>query len=301
MNDQISRRSILAGTSLFLASPSSALERLQDAMDADAPLLKAGIITDVHYADADPRGTRIYRDSLKKLRRAVAAFRRSGVDFAIETGDFVDAPADTTAEIELGFLRTVNREFIAAGAPTRYVLGNHCVNAMTKAQFLETVGQAEPYLTWDQGGWHWVILDACNRKDGVSYAPGNFQWTDTEVPGSQREWLQADLEKTQLPTVVFVHQRLDLPQGDNYAIWSSEEVRRIMERSGKVAAVIMGHSHKNFAATIKGIPYLVTAALVEQPGAENTGYSILKGHPGGVLELEGFASHGGHPFRTNKR
>ena len=37
-----------------------------------APVVKFGIITDVHYADADPEGTRIYRDSLPKVIKATA-------------------------------------------------------------------------------------------------------------------------------------------------------------------------------------------------------------------------------------
>ena len=36
------------------------------------PVVSWGIITDVHYADADPSGTRVYRDSLPKVRGGTA-------------------------------------------------------------------------------------------------------------------------------------------------------------------------------------------------------------------------------------
>jgi alkaline phosphatase len=295
----ISRRSLLRTTSIAVVGGSFSLASLASELQSP-PKVKAGLVTDVHHADVDARGTRHYRDSLAKLNLAVAEWRRQEVSFAVETGDFVDAPSNTTQDIELGYLRTVDAAFRKVHAPTHYVLGNHCLNAMPKEVFLSEVGAAKPYYSWDQGGWHWVVLDACNRKDGVSYEPGNFVWTDTEIPGAQREWLKADLERTQLPSVLFVHQRLDLPRGDNYAIWSSEEIRGIIAASGKVTAVVMGHSHRNFHVEMDGVHYLVTAATVEGKGNENAGYSVLKGYASGVLELEGFVTHRNHPFRAGK-
>ena len=54
----------VAGVSwlLLLLRPSDVLS---DRTPSD--FLSFGIITDVHYADADPAGTRIYRDSLPKV------------------------------------------------------------------------------------------------------------------------------------------------------------------------------------------------------------------------------------------
>lgn len=48
----------------------------------------AGIVTDVHYADAPAAGTRVYRDSPAKVRDAVATFNASAVDFVVSLGDF---------------------------------------------------------------------------------------------------------------------------------------------------------------------------------------------------------------------
>lgn len=46
-----------------------------------------GIVTDVHYADAAPSGTRIYRDSLPKVKAAMATFNEEQVDFVMSLGD----------------------------------------------------------------------------------------------------------------------------------------------------------------------------------------------------------------------
>ena len=37
--------------------------------------LRIGVITDCHYADKDMRGTREYRDTLKKMSQAVKVYR----------------------------------------------------------------------------------------------------------------------------------------------------------------------------------------------------------------------------------
>jgi len=53
--------------------------------------LRFGLVTDVHYADADPRGNRCYRDSLAKLERAIATFNTLDLSFVVELGDFIDS------------------------------------------------------------------------------------------------------------------------------------------------------------------------------------------------------------------
>ena len=60
---------------------------------AGSDFMTFGIITDVHYADADPAGTRVYRDSLPKVEQAVSQMISSEVDFMIELGDFKDTDA----------------------------------------------------------------------------------------------------------------------------------------------------------------------------------------------------------------
>jgi hypothetical protein len=40
-------------------------------------------------------------------------------------------------------MRTINREFSAISKDRHYVLGNHCVDTLTKAEFLEGVEQKQ--------------------------------------------------------------------------------------------------------------------------------------------------------------
>ena len=259
------------------------------------PVLKIGLVTDAHYADSDPRIGRYYRESLPKMHEAVALFGDEAVDVAIVLGDLIDTPQPPNPAQETAFLRRIAGEFGMIRAPRYFVLGNHCVAGITKRVFLETVGQAESFFSFDQNGVHCVVLDACFRADGAAYEPGNFHWTDAEIPPTERDWLAADLEATTNPTIVFVHQRLDHAP-DGLGIHSHAAVGRILEDSGKVIGVFQGHSHENELQTISGIPYVTLAAMVEGSGPENSGYSVLSVSAEGALLLKGFRRHAGHPF-----
>lgn len=81
----------------------------------------------------------------------------------------------------------------------------------------------------------------------------NFHWTDTDIPPIQRKWLRRDLARTEKPTILFVHQRIDVE--NNHGVKSAPEVRKILEESGRVLAVFQGQSHRNENQQIGGIHY----------------------------------------------
>jgi len=118
------------------------------------------------------------------------------------------------------------------------------------------------------GGYHFVVLDACFRSDGEPYGRKNFNWTDSNIPAAEIEWLKGDLEKTTHKTIAFVHQRLDVE--GHYGVKNAAEVRRVLEQSGNVLAVFQGHYHRNDLKEIGGIRYCTLVAMVE--GADNIGY-----------------------------
>lgn len=258
-------------------------------------LLKIGLLTDVHYAESEPRGTRYYRESLPKMREAAARLKAEKIDFAICVGDLIDTPQPPDPAKEMQFLRTIAAAFADIRTPRYFVLGNHCVAGIPKDAYLKTVGQARSYYSFDRNGIHCIVLDGCFRADGVAYAPGNFSWKDSEIPAPQRDWLAADLASTKNPTLVFVHQRLDNAPKD-CGVHSSEAVRAILEKSGKVRAVFQGHSHKNDCQTVGNIPYITLVAMIEGSGPENNGYSVLSVHADGTLTLQGFRRQAEYVF-----
>lgn len=165
------------------------------------------------------------------------------------------------------------------------MLGNHYVHTLTKQEFLDGVGQKKSYYSFDEGGVHFVVLDACFRSDGKPYGRKNFEWTDTSIPQEQVEWLQADLKESSGPTIVFTHQRLDV--SNHYGIKNAPEIRKLLQDSRRVVAVLQGHSHKNSYKAIAGIHYCVLAAMVEGSGEKNNSYSTVDVLTDGTVRVEG--------------
>ena len=287
-----SRRTFLAGTALGCGALVLGSQDLASCCAGEkeaSPALKIGLLSDLHYAEKAKAGSRHYRDSLRKLRPAVDHFIKVKADFAVELGDFVDeAPS---LKEELSYLGKIEAEFARFKGDRHYVLGNHCVSRLKKEEFLSNCGQRRKakrgYYSFDRSGFHFVVLDACFRSDGVPYGRKNFKWTDTEIPPAERKWLAADLKKNARPTIVFAHQRLDV--GGSYGVKSAAEVRKILEGSGRVLAVFQGHNHVNDHKLIGGVHYVTLAALIEGALAEgNTAWSVLEVYAGGLLKLDGF-------------
>jgi predicted phosphodiesterase len=292
MTDSFTRRAFLQGSTLILAGSALSRRNLL-AEDATAiPRLRIGLITDLHYADKPPTGTRFYRETPGKLEKAIEQFTRDKVKFTVELGDLVDAAK--TAEEETGYLKTINAQFAKIPGDRHYVLGNHCVQTFTKAEFLNGVEREKSHYSFDSAGCHFVVLDACFRTDGESYGRNNFTWTDSNVPANQLQWLEADLKKAEGKTIVFAHQRLDVTK--QHSVKNAEAARKVLESSGKVAAVFQGHSHQNDYQQIAGIHYCNVAAIVEGSGEKNNAFARLDVLPGGVLRVEGFVRQQAYRF-----
>jgi hypothetical protein len=283
LNRPLSRRSFLRrGTLVMMASAFG--KSIPSLTAAESPSLRFGLITDVHYADRAPVGKRFYRESIAKVREAVAKFREVNPAFVIQVGDLIDeAP---TVEGEIGHVKTIEAELAPLTCDRYHVLGNHDVWTLTKAQFLDAIGRKAAHYSFDKGGFHFVVLDACYRVDGVAYGAKNNKWDDTDVPAEEREWLVHDLKATSQPTVVFIHQRTDFD--DPHAIKSGAAVRKILEGHGHVLAVFQGHQHINDHKEINGIHYVTMMATVDGSGETNNAYAFVNLFKDGTITVEGF-------------
>ncbi len=277
---------LLAATTVIesTASPGRIKSEAATLGPQSASPLRFAMVTDLHYANKPPAGSRHYRETPAKLTEAAEQFRQRRPDFLVELGDLIDA-ADSV-ELEMEYLERIDQDFSAIAEHRHYVLGNHCVDTLTKEEFLGKVGQARSFDSFDLKGYHFVKLDSCFRHDGTPYQRKNFEWTDPNIPAQERDWLRADLAETARPTIVFAHQRLDV--GSPYGVKNAQQVRQILEESKKVLAVFQGHSHKNDYQEIGGIHYCTLVALVEGSGIENNGYAIAELDEAGTILIHGF-------------
>lgn len=277
---RVGRRAFLMGGTLILTAGNETLAETA----ASASNVTFGLMTDLHYADKPPAGNRHYQESLDKLAEASAQIRRKKPMFVAQLGDLVDA-ADAV-ETEKAYLSRIAKAFEEVSADRHHVLGNHCVDTLTKDEFLAGVGQAKSYYSFDRGGVHIVVLDACFRSDGKPYGRKNSQWTDANVPAAELEWLRDDLQGTKMPVIVLAHQRLDV--SSNHGVRNAAAVRAVLEKSGNVRAVFQGHSHNNDYRDLAGIHYCTLVAMVEGSGVESTGYAMVGVQALGTVTVTGF-------------
>lgn len=60
------------------------------ALSGELPVVRFGMLSDVHYANREPAGTRFYNQSLTKVQEAIDRMNQEKLDFVIELGDFKD-------------------------------------------------------------------------------------------------------------------------------------------------------------------------------------------------------------------
>ena len=154
--------------------------------DAQAPpLVRFGVVTDLHYADIDPNGTRTYRDSDDKLAECVQVMNAKGVSFLVELGDFKDQDKTPDESRTLGYLQNIESVFAGFNGPRYHVIGNHDTDSLSKAEFLAAAPNTgivpnATHYTFVNGGVRVIVLDASHKADGSDYDRGNFEWSDSE-------------------------------------------------------------------------------------------------------------------------
>lgn len=289
----ITRRSAITGIGVMMSAlmvagrkPTLARSNPPDDGGNARSVVKLGLLTDVHYADKPPLGSRYYRDSLPKLEVALQTFADEQVNAIIQLGDLADAHA--TAIDEEKALRDLARRFNQVDIPYHFVLGNHCLERFSKRQFSEITGCRHGYYSVDIGSLRIVILDANYRADETSYDSGNFVWTDCHLPRAELDWLDTTLRASNKPTIIFTHQRLD--PDPYHTVDNHESVRRVIADAGAqcVKAVFQGHFHENHLFVSENIPYVVLRGMIEGPTLANNAFAILHQFEDGSLSLDGY-------------
>ena len=203
-------------------------------------------------------------------------------DFVVATGDLVVEARFSAPRDILGTYKLYNRSMqpvMNAGIPFYPVVGNHDVvgvfnksvdvneSGYGKSMFQQIFNQNSTYYSFDEGGYHFIALD-----------PNSYElWNATTMVSNffvgepQMAWLEADLNSTSKPTIVFLHEpTIDLINRD--------ELMGVL-RAHNVKMIFSGHWHVNDLLNSGGIPEQVTTAL---SGAWWMGTDIT-GVPGGYM------------------
>ena len=259
------------------------------------PLVRFGFVTDLHFADINPfkgRGpsSRYFRESAHKLDEAVALFNERKVDFAIELGDLKDKTRghdDTLAQLE-----KIETSFARFNGPRYHVAGNHDFDCITPEEFFsrtpnDGIVTKTGWYSFERGGVKFIVLNACFTSKMEQYDRSN-PWTDSNIPPEEIDWFKKELSAAKRHVVVFCHQRLDDSAERHHLVKNAKAVREIIERSGKVRAVITGHQHSGGKCMWKGVPYYTLRAMVCDTGKEANSFAEGAIYPSGAFTVTGW-------------
>ena len=265
---------------------------------SESPILSFGLITDVQYADADPEGERHYRDSIEKLKVAVAWLATKKLPFTLHLGDLIDRDFQAFGTV-LPLLDGLEH-------PVYHLLGNHDYSVMEgqKEQVRSTLGMPHDYYSFKAAGVRFVMLDTndlsvykyphgCPKdlesgkmlatrvaENDSSAKPWNGGLSASQLAWFERELSQADAAKERV--IICGHHPL-LPE-DDYQLWNHQAVTDVIDRHRCVTAFFNGHQHAGAERIRNGVPYITFKSLLHQP--EVTAFSAIRLYAD-RLEIEG--------------
>ena len=239
----------------------------------DRPTMRIGLFTDAHESDK-PLAAKTRRPDLsfEKIRVAMEDFQCKKVDLVICLGDLLDHCVDQAdEEREFRRLSEMIRSF---DLPFYCVRGNHdCINFLEEDFYRISKFDLLPFCK-RYGDRALIFLNTCYHEDGTPYVPGHVEWTNSALMQDQLEKLQDTLADSSISeAIVFLHQRLYPDDNIRYKIRNSEEIRAVLEKSGKVKRVYCGHYHHGSTATRNGITYFTLPAMCE---GERNSFEVIE-------------------------
>ena len=241
---------------------------------AAAAPFRFGVIADCQYADVDTSGTRHYRESVRKLREAVADFNDADLDFALHLGDFVDRFAESFDDVVPIFQKLRMSKY--------HVLGNHDFQ-LPLGELLDTLRMPAPYHHFRRQGWRFVIVDTndvslyANPEGSEKYelaremldrlrAEGavNAQTWNGAVGPDQLAWLRRVLDgaRTRGEKVVLNSHHPIYPKNVHNA-WNDDELVDLVASYDNVISWFNGHNHHGNYGFAHGMHFVTFQGMVE--------------------------------------
>lgn len=229
--------------------------------------MNIGIFADSHYCNMDIAcTTRRPKLSYKKLKFALQKFKNNKVDLIVCLGDLIDSDINSKNTENLKKISTLITE---SGIKCICCMGNHDGFLFDKTSFEDISGLKTAPLYFIREESLFIFLDANFHSDGTKYSEIKTDWTDSNIPESQVEWLKEILKSNSAKQVlVFIHQNLDMSVEKNYLVKNAPVIRQIFEQDGRKFVVFQGHYHPGKHSVCNNIEYITLKAMCE--GTENS-------------------------------
>lgn len=215
-------------------------------------------LSDLHIA-VNPQASAI-KGGLERSQKAIADIkaRFEDAEFVVVTGDLIADPDE-------GAYKLVADTFGALSCPVHFILGNHDDRQMAMAHL--------PQLRADEGGF-------AHYAQRLSYGVGLF--LDTVRPGhpggqfcqARQHWLNEQLAAyAGEPLFVFMHHApfatgLVAMDAMGMDAKSGQALGDILCRHSGPRHLFMGHYHRAFSGSWRGMPFSCVPSMIVQVGLE---------------------------------
>lgn len=251
------------------------------------PLLKIGLVADPQYCDCPSKGTRYYREALKKLPAAIDTLNKYEVDFVVTLGDVIDRYYESFDSI-LPLYNSLNM-------PDYKLLGNHAfeeVHDSLKDTIIHLYNMPDYYYHFTYNDWRFIVLDGTELAayDSILHLDlseeadslwQSVQGQINDVPWNggigrkQRQWIEntiTDAISNDEKVMLFCHFPV---YPEHYLnLWNRWDIIEIVEKYDNVVAYINGHNHNGNYGFLNGKHYITQKAMVET--YDTSSYSILE-------------------------
>lgn len=273
MKNPINRRRFI-GTTLGAVAAAPFIAR---GAASDDNSFEMGVVADAQYADADPKGTRFYRQSIDKLATAIEHFNPRPLAFCVHLGDLIDHDWKSYDDMERPISRSRHR--------WHHLLGNHDFEVLDrqKGGVPKRLGMAWRYGSFDYGAFRFLILDT---NDVSTYAhaaemPEHAEaakelarlqaanlvqakpWNGA-IGRAQMTWFEracAAARVTKRKVIVLAHHPV-FPAGQ-HNLWNADEVLALIDKHPNVVAWLNGHNHAGNFGERNGVPFVNFHGMVE--------------------------------------
>lgn len=225
-------------------------------------MLKVALISDIHFGP--DRGTKKGTSAFRLVTQFKDWLGENRCDLVVDLGDRI-SDVDRTTDEEM--VRQVGAWFADISIPHYHLAGNHDLEALTLSENEELLNFSLSSTSIDLKGFHLVFWNAGSRLDREK----GFLVLENEL-----NWLEEDLSRSGLPTVIFTHVPLDngsmtgnfyfekaFPHHAGYNPADGKRIREVIERSNKVVLCVNGHAHWNAYHCIDGVHYVTIPSLTE--------------------------------------
>ncbi|MDD5489100.1 MAG: metallophosphoesterase [Candidatus Moranbacteria bacterium] len=256
------------------------LEKKED----EPRLLKFSILADVHKGPVS-----YYKGALRKITQGAKEYLDAYIEemnervkpaFVMALGDIIE---DDGLENDRRNLKEVIDGLKKLNCPVYYAAGNHDLRNVSEEELAQTFNREKLYYSFDSEDYHGIVLYSKAIEDKIAV-----------ISEDQLTWLKKDLESTDKRCLVFVHHGLsDQDMTGNpwfegapfpSLVENRSEVQKILEQSGKVAAVFQGHLHWDKMEVQNSIPYFTLQSPVENE--DDLGFASEARH---IVEVNGKA------------